>query len=87
MKTPLMFGQNAHAKLRDINNNQQLIGIATQNSHHSKNSNQNNMFSPQSGFTRNFGHNMALNNNMGQNPGPAPSYQMNTANRAVLKDQ
>lgn len=33
-----MFGQNTHAKLRDINN-QQMIGVATQNSQNSKNSN------------------------------------------------
>lgn len=79
MKTPLMFGQNAHAKLRDINSNQQLIGIATQNSHNSKQSNQNNIFSPQSGFTRNFGAH-APNAPGSNHP------RMDTANRAVLKD-
>jgi len=50
MKTPLMFGKNAHAKLRDIKG-----GAPT--SLYSMNGN--NMFSPQSGLNRNF----ALNKN------------------------
>jgi hypothetical protein len=45
MKTPLMFGQNAHAKLRDI------TGVAPPSLY---SANGNNMFSPQSGFNRNF---------------------------------
>ena len=54
MKTPLMFGQNAHAKLRDINN--QFSGPGSggpaQNSQYSNN----NIFSPQSGYgNRNIG--------------------------------
>ena len=54
MKTPLMFGQNAHAKLRDINNqfSGQGSGGPAQNSQYSNN----NMFSPQSGYgNRNIG--------------------------------
>jgi hypothetical protein len=50
MKTPLMFGQNAHAKLRDIKGGAPV-------SHYSLNGN--NMFSPQSGLKINF----AMNKN------------------------
>jgi hypothetical protein len=45
MKTPLMFGQNAHAKLRDIKGGNPSSLYSANN---------NNMFSPQSGFNRNF---------------------------------
>jgi len=51
MKTPLMFGQNAHAKLRDIK------GVAPPSLYSANGTG--NMFSPQSGFNRNF----ALNKN------------------------
>jgi hypothetical protein len=49
MKTPLMFGKNSHAKLREIKGGEPTSLYSM---------NGNNMFSPQSGLNRNF----AMNN-------------------------
>jgi hypothetical protein len=53
MKTPLMFGQNAHAKLRDIKAGHGQTSLYSNGGGAGGNT-FNNIYSPQSGFNRNF---------------------------------